>query len=144
MERPLASSLRKPNGMERNSRPFNSELIAIVDDDQGARDGLSALFDSLGYRSAVFASAEEYLSSKLKADTGCLILDVHLPGMSGPDLQSLLVVDGNRTPIVFVTGRFEQNIRNRVIAAGALDYLIKPFIEKAVVDCIEKALGPEK
>src|ERR1700739_600063 len=144
MERPLASSLRKPNGKERNSRPFNSELIASVDDDQGARDGLSALFDSLGYRSAVFASAEEYLSSKLKADTGCLILDVHLPGMSGPDLQSLLVVDGNCTPIVFVTGRFEQNIRSRVIAAGALDYLIKPFIEKAVVDCIEKALGPEK
>jgi FixJ family two-component response regulator len=89
-------------------------------------------------------SAEDYLSSKLKADTGCLILDVHLPGMSGPDLQSHLIADGNCTPIVFITGRFEQNVRNRVIAAGAIDYLTKPFPAESIINCIDKALGLEK
>jgi FixJ family two-component response regulator len=144
MERPLAASQRKPNGIESDSRPLNNELIAIIDDDQSILDGLSALFESLGYRSAVFPSAEEYLLSRLKTDTRCLIVDVHLRGMSGPDLQSHLIADGNCTPIVFITGRFEQIVRNRVIAAGALDYLIKPFIEKSVIDCIQKALGAEK
>jgi len=144
MERPLADTQRKPNRMESDSRPLDNELIVIIDDDQSTGDGLSALFESLGYRSAIFPSAEEYLSSKLKADTSCLILDVHLSGMSGPDLQSRLIADGACTPIVFITGRFEQNVRNRVIAAGALDYLIKPFIEKSVIDCVEKALSAEK
>lgn len=144
MERPLADWQRKPNRVKSDASLLNNELIAIVDDDRSILDALSALFESLGYRSAVFPSAEEYLSSDLKADTRCLILDVHLPGMSGPDLQSHLIADGNCTPMVFITGRFEQNVRSRVIAAGALDYLMKPFIEKPVIDCLEKALGAEK
>jgi FixJ family two-component response regulator len=119
-------------------------LIAIVDDDRRVREGLTALCESLGYISVGFASAEEYLSSKLQADTRCLILDVHLTGMSGPDLQSHLIGGGNYAPTVFMTGRFEQNVRDRVTAAGALDYLIKPFVEKSIVNCIEKALGIEK
>ncbi len=144
MERPLADSHRKPNSVESDAGPLDNELIAIIDDDQSILDGLNALFESLGYRSAVFSSAEEYLSSKLKADTRCLILDVRLPGMSGPDLQSHLIADGNCPPMVFITGRFEQNVRDRVMAAGALDYLIKPFFEKSIIDCIEKALSAEK
>jgi FixJ family two-component response regulator len=121
-----------------------NKLIVIVDDDRDTSDGLNALFDSMGYISAVFASAEEYLSSKLKADTGCLILDVHLPGMSGPELQSRLIADGNCAPIVFITGRFEQNVRDRVIAAGALDYLTKPFAPESIMNCIYEAFGAEK
>lgn len=144
MERPLTDWQRKANRVESDSRLLDNELIVIIDDDQSILDAVSALFESLGYRSAAFPSAEEYLSSELKADTRCLVLDVHLPGMSGPDLQSHLIADGSRTPMVFITGRFEQNVRNRVIAAGALDYLVKPLIEKPVIDCIEKALGAEK
>jgi FixJ family two-component response regulator len=121
-----------------------NKLIVIVDDDRDTSDGLNALFDSMGYISAAFVSAEDYLSSKLKADTGCLILDVHLPGMSGPDLQSHLIADGNCIPTVFITGRFEQNVRNRVIAAGAIDYLTKPFPAESIINCIDKALGAEK
>jgi FixJ family two-component response regulator len=121
-----------------------NKLIVIVDDDRDTSDGLNTLFDSMGYIGAVFASAEEYLSSKLKADTGCLILDVHLPGMSGPDLQSHLIADGNCIPMVFITGRFEQNVHDRVIAAGAIDYLTKPFPAESIINCIDKALGAEK
>ena len=144
MERPLADWQRKSNKVESDATLLDNELIAIIDDDQSTHDGLNALFESLGYRSAVFSSAEEYLSSELKADTRCLILDVHLLGMSGPDLQLHLIAGGNCTPIVFMTGRFEQNVRNRVIAAGAIDYLIKPIFEKSIIDCVEKALGAER
>ena len=116
-------------------------LIAIVDDDDCVRDGLSALIESLGRRAATFASAEGYLASAAKRNTACLILDVHLPGMSGPDLQARLIAEGCCPPTVFVTGRFEDHARKRVIAAGALGYLSKPCDEKTLLDCIEKARG---
>jgi FixJ family two-component response regulator len=129
---------------ESDSRAGKKTVIVVVDDDEGIREGLKAFFDTFGYNNAGFESAEDYLSSKLRMDTGCLILDVHLPGMSGPDLQSLLTKDGNCAPIVFITACVEQDVRNRVIAAGALDYLIKPFTEKAIIDCIEKALSAQR
>jgi CheY-like chemotaxis protein len=116
-------------------------LIAIVDDDDCVRDGLSALIESLGRRAATFTSAEDYLASAAKANTACLILDVHLPGMSGPDLQAHLIAEGCCPPTVFVTGRFEERAQHRVIAAGALGYLSKPCDEKTLFDCIEKAGG---
>ncbi len=119
-------------------------VIVLVDDDEGIREGLQALLHALDYSSAAFELAEQFLSSKLRADTGCLILDVHLPGMSGPELQSLLIKAENCPPIVFITAGVEQDVRSRVIAAGALDYLIKPFTAKALINCIEKALGVQQ
>lgn len=141
MQKSVTNSQR--NMMEGDFTLVKNKVIVVIDDDEGIRDGLQALFDTLGYNNACFESAEDYLSSKLRADTGCLVLDVHLPGMSGPDLQSLLIKDGNCTPIVFITACVEQDVRNRVIAAGALDYLIKPFTGKAIVNCIEKMLGAQ-
>jgi FixJ family two-component response regulator len=116
------------------------ELIAIVDDHKYARAGLEVLIESLGYRVATFASAEEYLASGVGESTTCLILDVYLPGMSGPDLQAHLVAAGRCPPIIFATGRFEEHVQKRVINAGALGYLRKPCNEKAVLDCIAKVL----
>jgi len=125
----------------RKSGRARNRLIAIVDDDQWAREGINALIASLGYSSATFVSAEEYLGSESEPYTACLILDVHLPGMSGPELQDRLTADGGRTPIVFVTGQFDERVRNRVIDAGALAYLTKPCDESALISCLVRALG---
>jgi CheY-like chemotaxis protein len=114
-------------------------LIAIVDDDDCVRDGLSALIESRGRKVATFASAEDYLAAEVRDHTVCLILDVHLPGMSGPHLQARLIAEGFPLPTVFLTGRHEDHVQKRVIAAGALGYLSKPCDEKALFDCIEKA-----
>lgn len=119
---------------------FQNRPIAIVDDDEYARLGLEALLQSLGYRIETFASAEDYLASNTTASAACLILDVHLPGMSGPDLQAHLLAGARCPPTVFVTGRFEEHVRKQVTAAGALGYLIKPCSENAVLDCIAPVL----
>lgn len=121
-------------------KPLYHDLITIVDDDDCVREGLSALIGSLGRRTATFASAEDYLASDSRVKTACLILDVHLPGMSGPDLQAHLIADGCCPPTIFVTGRFEEHVRKRVIEAGALGYLNKPCNEKILFDYIDKAL----
>jgi FixJ family two-component response regulator len=98
------------------------------------------LIESLGYRAVTFASAEEYLASDVRESTALLILDVHLLGMSGPDLQTNLIADRCCPPAVFVTGRFEEQVRKRVTEAGALGYLIKPWNEEALLDCIGEVL----
>lgn len=116
-------------------------LIAIVDDDPWACEGMNSFVESLGYRGAMFMSAEQYLGSSLKQRTGCLILDVHLCGMSGPDLQARLLADGYRTPVIFVTALFEERVRVRVIEAGALGYLTKPCDETVLTNCLERAVG---
>lgn len=120
---------------------FQNKEIAIVDDEDCVRAGLSTLIESLGRRAATFASAEDYLSLAVNKSTACLILDVHLPGMSGPDLQAHLIAIGYCPPTIFVSGRFEEYVRKRVIDAGALGYLSKPCDEKALFDCIERAFG---
>jgi FixJ family two-component response regulator len=117
-----------------------NQIVAIVDDDPHAREGLNEFVLSLGHRSAAFGSAEDYLKSNLNGDSACLILDVNLPGMSGPDLQARLVNDGYCTPIIFLSGRFDDAVRNRVLKAGALAYLTKPCNGEELTDCIKKAL----
>jgi CheY-like chemotaxis protein len=120
-------------------RHLASGVIAIVDDDDCVRAGLSALIESQGRRAATFASAEDFLAAEARENAVCLILDVNLPGMSGPDLQARLMAEGCRLPTVFVTGRHEDHVQKRVIASGALGYLSKPCDEKVLFDCIEKA-----
>jgi FixJ family two-component response regulator len=114
-------------------------LIAIVDDDQYTRSGLGFLIESLGCSVAMFVSAEDYLAADASENKACLILDVHLPGMSGPDLQAYLIAEGGCPPIIFVTGRFDEDVQKRVIEAGALGYLAKPCNE-ALLHYIGKAL----
>jgi FixJ family two-component response regulator len=139
-----AAATKSPTGSRsdaaRRLRFAGTQLVAIVDDDLHARDGLNEFVQSLGYKSAAFTSAEDYLNSTLNGDTACLILDVNLPGMSGPDLQARLAEDGCCTPIIFWTGRFDEAVRSRVLSAGALAYLAKPGDEKELSDCIKTAL----
>jgi len=127
--------------IDSNPEHLQNRLIAVVDDEPCARGGLSCLIESIGYKAAAFASAEDYLASDARENTAFLILDIHLPGLSGPDLQAYLIAHGRCPPTIFVTGLIEDHVRERVIAAGALGYLRKPCNDKVLCECIEKALG---
>jgi FixJ family two-component response regulator len=104
-------------------------MIAIVDDDESVRESTKALVRSLGYAARTFPSAEEFLRSDLD-DTNCLILDVQMQGLSGIDLQERLIGEGRRMPIIFVTAVLDEQIRNQVLEAGAIDILSKPFSDR--------------
>jgi FixJ family two-component response regulator len=115
-------------------------LIAVIDDDHHAREGMDAYIKSCGLDCATFRTAEEYLSSGCPSDASCLIVDVHLPGMTGFDLQEQLIEDDCRVPIIFVTGLFDETICARVLRAGAFGYLTKPCCGQSLIDCVERAL----
>ncbi len=116
-------------------------LISVVDDDKSLRESLKGLLRFLGYEAAVFSSAESFLKSDVSADTACLILDVRMPGMSGPELQRELGDRGLKIPIIFITAHGDEDVIARVIADGAVDCLIKPFREEALLKAIGRALS---
>jgi FixJ family two-component response regulator len=116
-------------------------LISIVDDDESIRESTKGLVRSLGYQAATFASAEEFLQSDSVDSTSCLITDVQMPGLSGIDLQRGLIAQGVRTPMIFITAFPEEETRARVMRAGALGYLSKPFSEESLLKCLDMALG---
>ncbi len=115
-------------------------MISIVDDDKSVRDAAKTLIRSLGYSTATFASAEEFLESGRLGDTACVITDVQMPGMSGMDLQDHLVANGHGTPVIFVTAYPEEKIRTRALKAGAFGFLSKPFSEDSLIACLDRAL----
>ena len=116
-------------------------MISIVDDDRFAGDAIGEFVRSLGYRTAVFPSAEQFLGSGCLGETECLITDLQMPGMSGFDLQIRLRDDGFHTPIIFVSAYPEERYRTRALDAGAVAFLSKPFEEQSLVDCISAALS---
>jgi FixJ family two-component response regulator len=118
------------------SRPF----VSVVDDDASVRESLPDLLKELGFDVGAFSSADEFLASGVLDRTDCLILDVAMPGMSGPDLQSELSRRGHRIPIVFITARPDEAVRTRVLENGAVAYLSKPFGDTALLDAINTAL----
>src|SRR5262249_42691966 len=93
---------------------------------------------------ASFTSAEDFLKSGRVPDTSCLITDVHLPGMSGVELQSRLIVEGHHIPIIFITGFPEEAIRTRVLKDGAIAYLSKPLQEQSLITCLDQVLKPPR
>ena len=115
-------------------------VISIVDDHRFARDPIGELVRSLGYRTAVFQSAEQFLESGCIEETACLITDLQMPGMSGFDLQIRLRDDGFDTPIIFVSAFPEERCPTRALDAGAVAFLSKPFEERLLVECINAAL----
>jgi FixJ family two-component response regulator len=117
-----------------------SLLVSVVDDDQSVRESLPALLRQLGYATAEFASAEEFLVSDRVDETRCLILDIALPGMSGPDLQQELIRRGHHIPIIFITGVADEGVRERLLSLGAVEYLSKPFTEGALLAALDAAL----
>ena len=118
------------------SRP----LVSVVDDDESVRESLPDLLREFGFVAQAFSSAEEFLASDYLGQTRCLILDVGMPGMSGPDLQRELARQGQRIPIVFITARKDEVVRARVLAEGAVDCLFKPFSDTALLEALNAAL----
>src|SRR5262245_57939127 len=117
-------------------------LVSVVDDSESVRESLPDLLEFSGYDAQVFPSAESFLASPEVGGTKCLILDIGLPGMSGPDLQRELTRLGHAIPIVFITAQGDQSLRPRLIARGAVTVLFKPFSDTALLDALGSALGP--
>jgi FixJ family two-component response regulator len=117
-------------------------MISVVDDDISVRESLRDLIESLGYEVATFESAERFLDAACLPETSCLITDLQMPGLSGLDLQSRLIVDGQYIPIIFVTAVPEERFRRDAMNAGAVGFLGKPFDENALINCLETALSP--
>ena len=115
-------------------------MIAIVDDDEAVRDATKTLVRSLGYHASTFGSADEFLKSEQVHDTSCLITDLHMPGLSGLDLQDRLIARGHRIPIIFITGYPDENVRARAMKAGAVAFLSKPVNPDHLLAYLGKAL----
>jgi FixJ family two-component response regulator len=115
-------------------------LVTVVDDDESVRESLPDLLRELGFAAQAFASAEEFLASDQIDETHCLILDIAMPGMSGPDLQQELKSRRQAIPIVFITAHGDEATRPRLIEQGAVDCLIKPFSDTALREALDAAL----
>ena len=116
-------------------------LISVVDDDESVRESLPDLLREFGFEAQTFSSAEEFLASESVADTNCLVLDVAMPGMSGPDLQRELKTREQSIPIVFITAARDATVRTRLLAQGAVECLFKPFEPTDLVRALNTALG---
>ncbi|KIQ26141.1 chemotaxis protein CheY [Variovorax paradoxus] len=114
--------------------------VCIVDDDESVREALPDLLREFGFTVEAFASAREFLASAFIDDTRCLILDIAMPGMSGPELQRELQSRGKHLPIVFITAHADHDVRSRMLAQGAIECLFKPFSESALLGAIDTAL----
>jgi FixJ family two-component response regulator len=115
-------------------------LVAVVDDDESVRESLPDLLRQLGFAALAFSSAEAFLASDAVGETRCLILDIAMPGMSGPDLQQELMRRRQPLPIVFITAQRDESVRQRLVALGAVACLFKPFSEAALLGAINSAL----
>jgi FixJ family two-component response regulator len=116
-------------------------VVSIVDDDPGVRSAMVALLRSLGYRALGFSSAEEFLSAPEIEEINCLILDVHMPGMSGIDLQRTLARQNRKLPIIFITAFSDDRLRRQAMDGGACCFLTKPFDPGQVATCLASALA---
>jgi FixJ family two-component response regulator len=118
-----------------NERP----LLSVVDDDESVRESLPDLLREFGFAARVFPSAEEFLSSDCVDRTRCLILDIAMPGMSGPALQQELKPRRSKIPIVFITGQIDESIRPQLLEQGAVGFLLKPFSDTALLAAVNAA-----
>ena len=115
-------------------------LVAIVDDDESVRESLPDLLKTRGVSTRAFSSVEQFLASDCVGQTRCLILDVVMSGMSGPDLQQELIRRGYRIPIIFVTAQNDQRLRTHLLEQGAVECLFKPFSDTAMLEALTAAL----
>lgn len=118
----------------------NAIVIVIVEDDISVRESLPDLLDEFGYAARAFASAEEFLASSALTEASCLLLDIGLPGMSGPDLQHELIRRGLSIPTIFITARADRNVPPGLLDAGGIACLFKPFSEDELRDALDLAL----
>ena len=111
-------------------------LVSVVDDDESVRESLPDLLRALGYSVRAFSSAEEFLASDCIGETKCLILDIVMPGMTGPDLQQELAVRGQEIAIIFITAQADEAVRTRSLEQGAVECLFKPFSDTALFEAL--------
>ena len=116
-------------------------LVSVVDDDESVRESLPDLLRELGFAAKAFASADEFLMSDSLATTRCLILDITMPGMSGPELQQELTARGHAIATIFITARADEILRRQLLAGGAVDCLFKPFSEQDLKAALDAALA---
>jgi FixJ family two-component response regulator len=119
-------------------------VVFVVDDDASIRDALTSLIRSVGLRVETFASAREFLQHQRPDAPGCLVLDVRLPGLSGLDLQHELAAAQITLPIIFITGHGDIPMSVQAMKAGAVEFLIKPFRDQALLDAIQEAIGRDR
>jgi FixJ family two-component response regulator len=128
--------------MERQQKGDASERVrvSVVDDDESVRESLPDLLKEFGFDACTFSSAQEFLESGYANRSGCLILDIAMPGMTGLDLQKELQVRGNRIPIIFITAQTDVAVRARALEQGAIRVLLKPFNDTDLLDAVQAAL----
>ena len=115
-------------------------VISIVDDDESVREATKGLMKAFGFVAEAFPGAEDFLKSDRLRETACLIADVQMPGMSGLELHSRLAASGKPIPTILITAYPDERVRERALRAGVICYLIKPFNEDELLDCIRSAL----
>ena len=115
-------------------------LVSVVDDDESVRESLPDLLRQFGLAAQAFSSAEAFLASDVVNETSCLLLDIAMPGMSGPELQQELLRRRQEIPIVFITANGDKTVRPRLLAQGAVECLFKPFSDTALHDALDAAL----
>jgi FixJ family two-component response regulator len=125
---------------QEESLMVNHPLISVVDDDESVRESLPDLLRELGFTAQSFSSAEEFLASDYIGQTRCLVLDIAMPGMSGPDLQRELRRRRQEIPIVFITAHGDETVRPHMLEQGAVECLFKPFSEAALLEALNAAL----
>jgi two-component system, NarL family, sensor kinase len=133
-----------PLGIDGQSRPSPDAIVFVIDDDEPFRDSLSSLVRSAGLRVEVFASAEEFLRSRHPDVAGVLVLDVHLPGLSGFDLQTRLCEIALEIPIIFITGRGDVPMSVRAMQSGAVTFLVKPFGDEELIPAIRQGIERDR
>jgi len=128
--------MKEPSTTDRETRP----LVTVIDDDESVRESLPDLLNELGFSVQAFASAAEFLESDFVGSSNCLILDVAMPAMSGPELQDELERRGHEIPIVFITARKDDTIRPSLMERGAVECLFKPFSDTDLLSAVNAAL----
>jgi FixJ family two-component response regulator len=124
--------------------PPNSQtdpVITIIDDDESVLVAAQMLVTSFGFKTRAFSSAEEFLQSPSLDETACLISDVHMPRVSGIELQRVLRSQGRNIPTILMTAFSNENVKSRAFAGGAVCFLIKPFDSRTLLGCIKRALS---
>src|SRR5262245_48219424 len=119
-------------------------LVSVVDDDESVRESLPDLLREFGFAAEAFSSSEAFLASDVVTETSCLILDIAMPGMSGPELQQELQCRQQDLPIVFITAGGDQSIRQELVAKGAVECLFKPLNKTALLEALNAALRVRK
>ena len=130
--------------LRQERRVAERPLVSVVDDDESVRESLPDLLGEFGFAARTFLSAEEFLASDRVDQTRCLILDIALPGMSGPDLQRELKRRGQEIPIIFITASADQTVRPRLLEQGAIECLFKPFSDTALLEALSAALRADE